>query len=69
MRTGVYAVETTKKLEAWLFDHVDYPYPSIEEKNKLCRETGLNLKQINDWMSNSRRRKLKKVRYVKPTKK
>jgi len=34
-----------------------------EEKDELCRETGLLKKQINDWFVNTRKREWGKVRH------
>jgi len=53
---------TTDRLKQWLLDHIDHPYPSEEEKISLSSETGLTIKQINYWFTNSRRRFLKKWR-------
>ncbi|RKP09885.1 homeobox protein Pknox1, partial [Thamnocephalis sphaerospora] len=44
----------------WLFAHRHHPYPTADEKNELCHQTGLRLSQINDWFVNARRRYLSK---------
>lgn len=46
-------------LVSWFDAHNDTaqgPYPKESQKRLLCYETGLNLRQINDWFSNRRRR-------------
>ena len=41
----------------WMVSHKNRPYCSREEKLKLAKLTGLEVKQITMWMINSRRRK------------
>ncbi|KAI6681318.1 hypothetical protein NL676_035199 [Syzygium grande] len=36
--------------------HAKWPYPTEEDKVKLVQETGLQLKQINNWFINQRKR-------------
>lgn len=48
--------QVVHKLKQWMLDHVDHPYPNDSEKNQLVQETGLTLRQLNDWFSNARRR-------------
>eukprot|EP00968_Pinguiococcus_pyrenoidosus_P002923 scaffold171_cov263-Pinguiococcus_pyrenoidosus.AAC.9 len=45
-------------LKAWMTNpgHVHHPYPSEAEKIEMVRVTGLDLKQINNWFTNNRRR-------------
>lgn len=50
----VYAV-----LEGWMREHRSSPYPSEKEKQELVDQTRLKLEQVNNWMSNTRRRVLK----------
>lgn len=38
----------------WLRDHKSDPYPTIQEKNQLMLQTGLNRHQINNWFTNNR---------------
>jgi hypothetical protein len=43
-----------KKLKSFvefvgLFEHSDNPYPAEDEKLQLVNQTGLSLKQINNW--------------------
>jgi len=46
----------TNILRTWLFNHVDHPYPTEEEKQTLIGKTGLSLSQISNWFINARRR-------------
>ncbi|TPX40597.1 hypothetical protein SeMB42_g05922 [Synchytrium endobioticum] len=48
----------SRVLKAWLFAHTDHPYPTDEEKDNLCRQTGLSITQCNNWFINARRRLL-----------
>lgn len=60
--------DATAILKTWLFEHVDAPYPSDDEKADLMDRTGLTLTQVNNWFSNARRRTLKKKTFARPTK-
>jgi len=40
-------------LEAWLQNHSDHPYPTEEETQELCYDTGLSASQVSDWMMNA----------------
>lgn len=42
-----------------LFEHTENPYPTEDEKQILMQQTNLNLKQVNNWFINARRRILK----------
>lgn len=42
----------------WLTDHIDEPYPTLEEKSGLSQATGMTLRQVTNWMSNMRKRNL-----------
>lgn len=37
-------------------DHLNNPYPSLEEKEKLARLGGITVKQVNAWFCNRRNR-------------
>lgn len=43
-------------LSTWLVNHLDYPYPSREEKQEFADKTGLEVQQINTWFCNVRKR-------------
>jgi len=40
----------------WLFNHLESPYPSEEEKEELASKAGLRITQVNNWFTNARRR-------------
>ncbi|KAL2267558.1 hypothetical protein VTJ83DRAFT_4835 [Remersonia thermophila] len=48
--------EAVKILKNWLSTHSKHPYPTDEEKDMLCRQTGLTKTQITNWLANTRRR-------------
>ncbi|MFS7898337.1 putative transcription factor Homeodomain-TALE-KNOX family [Helianthus anomalus] len=48
--------DTTSLLKAWWQSHSKWPYPTEEDKARLVQETGLQLKQINNWFINQRKR-------------
>ncbi|KAL0916767.1 hypothetical protein M5K25_014303 [Dendrobium thyrsiflorum] len=55
-RAGKLPGETTSLLKAWWKSHSKWPYPTEEDKALLVQETGLQLKQINNWFINQRKR-------------
>lgn len=55
-RAGKLPGDTTSVLKAWWQQHSKWPYPTEDEKAKLVEETGLQLKQINNWFINQRKR-------------
>ena len=42
--------ETTDYLKAWLRHHSNHPYPSEDEKTRLCHATGLSRTQLSGLM-------------------
>ena len=44
----------------WLLENFQNPYPTKIEKQQLVEETGLSLRQINNWFINARERTVKK---------
>ena len=40
-------------LSAWLYNHLDNPYPSEDEKKSLAQSTSLTFDQVNNWFINS----------------
>ena len=50
--------ESIAVMKAWLYAHVDNPYPTQADKDLMSEETGLTVKQINNWFINARRRYL-----------
>nr|ASU87386.1 transcription factor class II KNOX2-1 [Huperzia selago] len=55
-RAGKLPGDTTSVLKAWWHAHSKWPYPTEDEKTRLVQETGLELKQINNWFINQRKR-------------
>jgi hypothetical protein len=55
-RRGYYSKAVIRLLQSWFRKHIDYPYPSDEEKARLCAETQLTHSQISQWFINARRR-------------
>lgn len=45
-RRGNLPKEATKILKDWFRQHHDSPYPSEDEKQELCRATGLQISQV-----------------------
>ncbi|XP_045215513.2 homeobox protein Meis1-like [Mercenaria mercenaria] len=55
-KRGIFSKTATNILRAWLFQHLQHPYPSEEQKKQLGAETGLTILQVNNWFINARRR-------------
>ncbi|KAI3792104.1 hypothetical protein L2E82_05974 [Cichorium intybus] len=55
-RAGKLPGDTTSVLKSWWQSHAKWPYPTEEDKARLVQETGLQLKQINNWFINQRKR-------------
>ncbi|KAJ3120032.1 hypothetical protein HK098_004925 [Nowakowskiella sp. JEL0407] len=51
-----YPPEVQKILFQWIVDHPDDKFLSDADKHFLITQTGLSLKQVNDWFTNARRR-------------
>ena len=43
-------------MNEWFDDHVNNPYPTIEEKERMAQRGGISVKQVNAWFSNRRNR-------------
>ncbi|KAF2735194.1 hypothetical protein EJ04DRAFT_395903, partial [Polyplosphaeria fusca] len=56
-----FSLESIEVLETWLKQHVDDPYPTKHQKETMAKQAGLTVKQVNNWFSNSRKRKLSSV--------
>ncbi|SCU84151.1 LAME_0C08460g1_1 [Lachancea meyersii CBS 8951] len=50
--------KTVEILNEWLVSHLNYPYPSPQEKRELLAKTGLSKVQLSNWFINVRRRKV-----------
>lgn len=50
--------ETTEYLKNWMLspDHIDHPYPTEEEKARIMRHCGIEMKQLTNWFVNNRKR-------------
>ncbi|CAN0194060.1 unnamed protein product [Discosporangium mesarthrocarpum] len=46
MRTGRYNEETTRALTLWFIENKEWPYPDMQEKDKLAQATGLSHRQM-----------------------
>ncbi|XP_074569690.1 homeobox protein knotted-1-like 2 [Curcuma longa] len=55
-RAGKLPGNSTSTLKAWWQSHSKWPYPTEDDKSRLVQETGLQLKQINNWFINQRKR-------------
>lgn len=55
-KRGIFSKAATNILRAWLFQHLQHPYPSEDQKKQLGAETGLTILQVNNWFINARRR-------------
>ncbi|XP_073055699.1 homeobox protein HD1-like [Primulina eburnea] len=55
-RAGKLPGDTTTTLKNWWQQHAKWPYPTEDDKAKLVEQTGLQLKQINNWFINQRKR-------------
>lgn len=51
--------EAIKFLKEWLFANASHPYTSDQQRDELCRQTGLSRLQVKNWLTNSRRRLLR----------
>ncbi|XP_038983842.1 homeobox protein knotted-1-like 13 isoform X2 [Phoenix dactylifera] len=55
-RAGKLPGDSTSLLKSWWQSHSKWPYPTEDDKARLVQETGLQLKQINNWFINQRKR-------------
>lgn len=55
-KRGIFPKVATNIMRAWLFQHLQHPYPSEEQKKQLSIDTGLTILQVNNWFINARRR-------------
>jgi len=59
-------------LQEWLFANVKNPYPCLDKKRFLARQSGLTEAQIDHWFNNARKRLIKahkpKIENVNPCK-
>lgn len=64
-----FAKEQIAVLKGWLLQHTDEPYPTESEKKDIMEAANITLRQLNDWLSNARRRILrkKKIKFTRPS--
>ena len=43
-------------MSEWFLEHINNPYPTMSEKEKLAQMGGITIKQVNAWFSNRRNR-------------
>ncbi|KAF5458309.1 hypothetical protein F2P56_022344, partial [Juglans regia] len=55
-KNGKLPKEARQQLLDWWSRHYKWPYPSESQKVALAESTGLDLKQINNWFINQRKR-------------
>ena len=46
-RRGNLPKETTDKLRSWFLGHLNHPYPTEDEKQKLMQQTGLQMSEYS----------------------
>ena len=59
-RTGRKVRRNPGVLVKWIYLHERNYYPTKSEKEELCREAGMTIRQLNDWFANARRNIKKK---------
>ena len=52
-RRGNLPRDTTDMLKQWFADHLAHPYPTEDEKQMLCRQTGLQMTQVSSLATDS----------------
>ena len=62
-----YSPECLAYLHQWLATHLHNPYPDREEMECLAAGSGLSREQVNNWFTNTRKRKLKMNGNTTPT--
>uniref|UniRef100_A0A914PSD9 Homeobox domain-containing protein n=1 Tax=Panagrolaimus davidi TaxID=227884 RepID=A0A914PSD9_9BILA len=48
--------ESAKPLQEWMNQHINNPYPTHSDVQKLSLQTGFSFKQIRNWFTNNRHR-------------
>ena len=54
-----FSTESVAYLHEWLVEHIHKPYPDRQEMEYLAMGSGLTPEQVNNWFTNTRKRKLK----------
>lgn len=57
-KTTVLPRSTVEYLKDWMMspDHINHPYPTDKEKDKIMADTGIEMKQLTNWFVNNRKR-------------
>ena len=48
--------EAVDRLNDWFESHINHPYPTSEDKQRLAEDCGITSKQVNSWFCNRRNR-------------
>ncbi|KAL7488971.1 hypothetical protein ACHAW6_014562 [Cyclotella cf. meneghiniana] len=49
-------------LNKWFAEHSRYPFPTLDEKATIMSATGLNKRQLSDWLAKARKKQKKRAR-------
>lgn len=55
-RRGCLTYRQKNVLRLWLFRNFTNPYPGVEDKDALVKQSGLSVTQVNNWLINARSR-------------
>jgi hypothetical protein len=53
---SLFPKSTIDYLNAWMSQHADSPFPSSSQKAQIVADTGLNKRQVGDWLARARRK-------------
>ena len=56
-RMETFEPRQTLLLQQWFLNKIDHPYFNKQEITKIAAETGLQVRQIQGWFTNNRKRK------------
>jgi len=65
-RKRCYPRKVSHVLNTWFFEHINDPYPSEADKQKLAEECGLNMIQVCNWFANKRIRQKRAIQDTRP---
>ena len=60
-RMETFEPHQTRILQKWFLDNIEHPYLKTEDKALIAIKTGLEVRQIQGWLTNNRKRKYQKV--------
>jgi hypothetical protein len=52
----LFSKSTVDYLKAWMSQNADNPFPSTSQKSRIVADTGLNRRQVGDWMARARKK-------------